>query len=825
MPMTTETEQALILIVDDAVANVEILRVAVRGMAELIFATDGRRAIALVRERRPDLVLLDIEMPGMDGYAVAKAIRAEPAGAEIAVIFVTGHDPAVHELQALLHGAVDFLSKPINIPVARARVRTHLALRMRSRELAQARDELALLLRYLPAFVSHWDGDLINRYCNDRDGNWFGIAAQDMLGLTPSQVLGQAHGQLLARALAEHVPAHLSRFELALGPLSDGRYGEALLARRGDNGLLMVVTDISARKCAEIALLNEKERIRVMLESIGDAVIACDTHGIVTYLNPIAETMTGWNCVQAIGRPIERVMPLHDAADGGTVTNPVRHALTENRIVGMALNCVLQSRDGRQTNVEDSAAPLRDTDGKVTGAIIVFHDVSEARAMAIKMTHLAHHDALTSLPNRILLQDRTIQALHQAERNSRRVAMILLDLDHFKDINDVVGHAAGDQLLQQLGARLQTAIRPTDTVSRQGGDEFIVLLSDLADSEFASVVARKLLALVAEPFEVGEHKLALTASVGISVYPDDAHNQEELFRHADAAMYRSKQDGRHRYRYFSPEIEQRMLARHALERQLRDAVLEGQFEVHYQPKIDTISQRIVGAEALVRMRSTGDLVAPGAFIALAEHTGLIVAIDKLVLDCACRDARALSSLAPDFRISVNVSGNFFNDGSLFASVERALTASGLRPDMLELELTEGVLMSSAGAALEQLTILRALGIRIAVDDFGTGYSSLAYLKRFPLDVLKIDQAFVRELLTEKGDQAIILAILGLSLSLGLSVVAEGVETAGQAAWLAANNCDLMQGYWYGKPVPLAQFRQVLVNQLASAAPAGDANCR
>ena len=803
--MTVENDTPLILIVDDVVGNIELLRLAMDGMAELIFAIDGRRAVALARERRPDLVLLDIEMPGMDCYAVARAIRAEPACAEMAIIFITAHDPASHELQALLQGGVDFLSKPLNVPVARARVRTHLALRVRSRELAHARDELALLLRYLPAFVSHWDGQLHNRYCNDRDGSWFGIAAGAMLGMSPAQVFGEAHGQRVRRALSEAVPPHLCRFELMLGGAPSGRYGEAVMARRGEHGLLVVVTDISARKHAEIALLNEKERIRVMLESIGDAVIACDAHGSITYLNPIAEDMTGWTGSHAIGLPIERVMPLHDAADGSEVTNPVRHALKENRIVGMALNCVLVGRDGRRTNVEDSAAPIRGLDGQVAGAIIVFHDVSEARAMAIKMTHLAQHDGLTNLPNRILLQDRTIQALHQAERSGRRVAMLLLDLDFFKNINDGVGHAAGDQLLQQLSTRLQGAVRPTDTISRQGGDEFIVLLSDIGDSEFASVVAGKLLELVAEPFGVAGVKLALTASIGISIYPDDARNQEELYRHADAAMYRAKQEGRHRYRYFSPEIEERMLARHALERQLRHAVHEGDFEVHYQPKIDTASGAIVGAEALVRMRCGDTLVAPGVFIALAEQTGLIVDIDKLVLGRACRDARTLAASLPNFRMSINVSGNFFNDDTLFDAVSAALAAAALQPDRLELELTEGVLMSSAERALAQLTRLRAMGVRIAVDDFGTGYSSLAYLKRFPLDVLKIDQAFVRDVLTEQSDQAIILAVLGLSRSLGLSVVAEGVETAGQAAWLTEHGCDMMQGYWYGKPVPVALF--------------------
>ena len=524
-------ETALILIVDDLPSNVLVLREAVRGMGEVHFANSGVAALEFTRKTIPDVILLDIEMPGMDGYAVCQAIKADVRLKDVAIIFVTSHDSDLHEVQALNIGGVDYLQKPLNVPVARARIQTHLTLRMKSRQLAAAQRDLIDVVQNLPAFIANWSKDLTNYWANDVSGAWFGIPASNMPGMHMREILGVTNFHAIEDHLNDGLRGNGSSFDLAF-LRHDGStvHGQASLVTRGNAGpevgFLLLVTDVTMRKQAELALHDEKERLRITLNSIGDAVIATDQSGIVTFLNPIAETMTGWLAEEAIGEAIERVMPLRDSGDGHTMQNPVRLALREKRTVGMALNCALQRRDGRLFDVEDSAAPILDLAGTTTGAIIVFHDVSEAHAMAIKMTHLANHDALTNLPNRLLLRDRTEQALQQAHRNGEYVAMLVLDVDHFKNINDAVGHSIGDQLLQEVAQRLKTALRVCDTVSRQGGDEFIILLPDLSSLEHVGVLAGRLLQIASQPYLLDQERFDLSVSIGISIYPDDSEDLE-----------------------------------------------------------------------------------------------------------------------------------------------------------------------------------------------------------------------------------------------------------------------------------------------------------
>ena len=801
----------LILIVDDIVSNVNLLNSAVAGLAQVIFATDGRTALALASSRRPDVILLDIEMPGMDGYAVCKALKASPMTAHSAVIFVTGHDSAVHELASLNEGGVDFLQKPFNLDVVRARVRTHLALQARTRELRQTQRDLVDLVRALPAFVAYWDARFVNRFSNDREGLWFGVPAETMHGRSLTSAIGAANADQVSLQATRLTAGQESEFEMRLAMPDGGtRFCQAALVCRasGDReaGYLLLLTDVTARKAAEMALYEEKEKIRVTLNSIGDAVIATNRMGIVTFINPVAEDMTGYSSAEAIGRPIEDIMPLCDAENGAPTVNPIRVALHENRIVGMAFNCQLIGRDGRRYAVEDSAAPIVDALGQQSGAIIVFHDVSEARAMAFKMTHLAQHDALTDLPNRILLRDRTSQALEHAARSGQRVAMLLLDLDNFKAINSTVGHAVGDALLKQIAERLRGELRVGDTTSRQGGDEFMILLPALVEVAYADVVARKLLALVATPFLHAGTRYDLTASIGLSLYPDDSEDQDSLYRHADAAMYYAKQDGKNRYRFFSADIEESLQARNGLERGLRAALDNGDLAMVYQPKIDAASRRIVGLEALIRWRRpNGEVISPAHFIPLAEETGLIVQIGAFVLDAVCADLANLTASECECRVSINISGREFQEADFALRVQAALARHGVAPALLELEITEGTLMRDIAGSCANLLRLKEIGVSISIDDFGTGYSSLAYLKNFPIDVLKIDQSFVRDMLDSKSDVAIISAIIHLANSLGLELLAEGVELEAQSAALLALGCPFMQGYLFAKPAPLEQL--------------------
>ncbi|WP_095129030.1 EAL domain-containing protein [Pseudomonas sp. Irchel s3h14] len=551
----------VLLIVDDQVTDLKILGTAVRDLAEVYVAKSGQEALEIARQCRPDVVLLDIEMPGMNGFEVCRALKSDPELLDAAVIFVSSHTHTDNELRALECGGVDFIQKPLNIPVARAHIKAHIALR------------------------------------------------------------------------------------------------------------------------------NEAKR-------------------------------------------------------------------------------------------------------------------------------LANHDALTGLPNRILLQDRTEQALQKARRNHSRVAMLLLDLDNFKVINDSMGHSVGDLVLQEVALRLSRSLRVVDTVSRQGGDEFILLLPEVIGFDAVGDFAERVLATISSPFSIQANRYDLSASIGISVFPEDSDDLESLYRHADSAMYQAKLSGRNRYCFFSLHIESSMRARHLLERHMRSALEDGVFEVFYQAKVDARQNQIIGMEALIRWRNhDGILVSPADFIPLAEETGLIIPIGKYVLLQACQDAKALRELGHDISISVNISVVQFREESFLDMVKGILVESGLEAEFLELEITEGVLARDIDNARETLFHLKVLGVRISIDDFGTGYSSLAYLKRFPIDVLKIDQSFVRDMLTDKSDSAIIEAIIKLGQALNLELVAEGVETQEQADALLGQGCQIMQGYLYCRPVPFAQICSFLSSGL------------
>ncbi|MDX5408197.1 MAG: EAL domain-containing protein [Chromatiaceae bacterium] len=551
----------------------------------------------------------------------------------------------------------------------------------------------------------------------------------------------------------------------------------------------------------------EKQRLDVTLNAIGDAVIATDIDGLVTMMNPIAEQMTGWREKEAIGKSINDVMHLRDAESRQKVINPIFLALKEQRVVAMALNCELVplGRD-EAIPVEDSAAPIFDHDGALIGAIMVFHDVSQARALAVKMSFLANHDQLTGLPNRILLYDRIHQACRLAPTIARQVGIVLIDIDQFKYLNDSLGHQAGDQLLLQLSKRLQGLLQPEDTLARIGGDEFVLVLPDVSHVEQISNLTQSILRLARKPFQIGDDKYSLTVSMGISLYPTDAANEEELMRHADVALYKAKQEGRNRFCFFSDELGQRMLQRHQQEQQLRAALSDDRVELFFQPKVSLLNGSVVGAEALVRIRhDDGSLRMPGDFIPLAEETGLIVPLGKRVLIQACQQAKAWLQAGIALPVSVNIAAAQFADNSLLGLIEQLLADYQLAPQLLELEVTETALIQNPGQTASVLERCRELGLSVAIDDFGTGYSSLAYLKRFKIDTLKIDMSFVREMLTDKSDYEIVKTIVSLGRSMNYQLVAEGVETAEHVRQLLALGCPLGQGYYYSKPLPKDAF--------------------
>ena len=575
-------------------------------------------------------------------------------------------------------------------------------------------------------------------------------------------------------------------------------------------GLLRSLRYAVGRKTLEDALFVEKERAQVTLNSIGDAVACTDVAGKLTFLNLVAEKLTGWTWQEAAGLPMPEVFRILDTTNREVIPNPMDRAVRRDETVHLPANSILVRRDGFEIPIEDSVAPIHDGEGRPAGAVIVFRDVSVARAMALQMTHSAEHDFLTGLPNRMLLNDRISQAIVLASRHNKHVAILFLDLDGFKHINDSLGHPVGDKLLQSIATRLVDCVRASDTVSRQGGDEFVVLLSEVELSEDAAITARRMLLAVSRPHSIDQHDLHITTSIGVSVYPEDGLDAETLIKNADTAMYQAKESGRQSFQFFKPAMNARAVERQSIEESLRRALERQEFVLYYQPKVDLTTGAITGAEALIRWNHpTRGLIPPMDFIPIAEDCGLILSIGAWALREACAQSRVWTKAGlPDVTMAVNVSAIEFRDKNFLNRLFEVISETGLDPRLLELELTESVLMKHATSTAVILQTLREAGIRLAVDDFGTGYSSLSYLRKFPVDAVKIDQSFIRQISAD-DDTTIVKAVIGMARGLKLQVIAEGVETPEELAFLRAYRCDEAQGYYFSRPVPARQFAMML----------------
>jgi diguanylate cyclase (GGDEF)-like protein/PAS domain S-box-containing protein len=596
-----------------------------------------------------------------------------------------------------------------------------------------------------------------------------------------------------------------------------------LLKARLDGYLLPKTLRSMVERAANAeALFEEKERAQVTLNSIGDAVISIDVGGRVVYLNAVAETMTGWPLHEAAGRPLEEVFRIADAATRESAQNPMRLAILENKTVALTSNCVLIRRDGTEAVIEDSAAPIHDRRGQVTGAVMVFRDVSMTRALSLKMAHMAQHDSLTDLPNRMLLNDRLTQALALAHRHQKMLALLFLDLDRFKGINDSLGHAIGDRLLQSVAERLLACVRSSDTVSRQGGDEFVILLAEVNQPADAAFTAEKILLALSMPHHIDQQELHLAASIGIVTYPNDGMEAKTLLSHADLAMYRAKDSGRNTYQFFEPDMNGYTADRQSLEAGLHRAIERHEFVLHYQPIMRLDSTELTCVEALVRWRHPQrGLVLPAQFVPIAEESGFIAAIGRWVLHEACRQSREWRVAGlPPLRIAINISTVELRSHGFVEGVAGVLEEHGLMPSDLELELTETFLMRDSNSTAAVLRSLSNLGVRIALDDFGTGYSSLSHLRRFPIDTLKIDRSFVHSLATDAEDASIVSAMIGMGKGLRIRVVAEGVETLEQVALLRNQGCLEGQGYYFSRPVSARDLTPLLRRDAGKIRPPG-----
>ncbi|MBZ9752291.1 EAL domain-containing protein [Deinococcus sp. HMF7604] len=676
--------------------------------------------------------------------------------------------------------------------------------------LQRTQDRLRTIMDHLPGIVGYKDRALRHQFGNAAYQEWYGRSPQEMQDIHIRDVIGEAMFALNEphmRAALAGEPQHFER--LFTDPAGRERY--ALFSYipdqqpEGVQGFFVMAMDITERRQAELTLIEEREWARTTLNSIGDGVITTDPTGHITFINPVAQSLTGWTAEEAQGQAVEQVIPLTAAQPDALTAHPLRLALQERRRIDVERDELLTDRHGQVHAIVESAAPIVKKNGGLLGGVFVFHDVSEARVLSERMRYLAQHDVLTDLPNRVLLQDRVFETIQQARRLKTRFAVLFLDLDHFKHVNDALGHHVGDELLQAVADRLRGALRASDTVSRQGGDEFIILLPDVRATEHVERVIDKLMQAVTAPYTVAGRQLNITLSLGVALYPEDGQDTETLLQHADAAMYRAKGEGRNRHSFFSADLHQAAVSRQTLHTDLRLAVEQQQFTLVYQPKIDLQSRQVLGVEALLRwVRPGGQLVSPLDFIPVAEETRLILPLGAWVLEQACRQSQAWAHQhGMALTVSVNISPVQFTHASFLETVQRCLQVSGLAPEQLELELTESMLMANVGQVQQTLTALKGFGVRVSIDDFGTGYSSLSYLKTFPVDVLKIDRSFLRGVPGDEQASAVVTAIIALARSLKLDVIAEGVETDDQAGVLLNLGCTAMQGYLFGRPMPAA----------------------
>jgi diguanylate cyclase (GGDEF)-like protein/PAS domain S-box-containing protein len=639
-----------------------------------------------------------------------------------------------------------------------------------------------------------------------------GYAPEEVLGKTPKILKSNFHTMDEYRQLWQTLlDGREWRGEL-LNRKKSGEYfweAEVISPLRDERGrithFVAVKDDISLHKKSEEELRLWRQAINASLSPILITDATQDDNPLL-YVNPAFERVTGYSASEAVGRNA-RFLHGEDTEQAGL--DKLRRAIGERR-EGRA---VLRNyrKDGSLLWNELLIAPVCDEFGALTNFIGVQNDITEQKRYEEQLEHQASHDALTNLPNRNLLRDRVDHAIAHAMRTGCLAAVLFLDLDQFKFVNDSLGHDAGDRLLVEVAGRLKSALRHSDTVARLGSDEFVIVMPEVEREEDAANTARKVLDLLQPAFTEGEHELYVTASLGVALYPRDGEDASALLKHADVAMYRAKEEGSNNFQFFAKEMNARASERLALESGLRHALERDELELYYQPQLNLRTGRVIGMEALLRWRHPDlGLVQPVKFIPLAEETGLIVPIGTWVLRKACAQNKAWQEAGlPSLMMAVNLSARQFRDRDLLDLVKKTLNETGLEGRFLELELTESMIMRDPERVIEILRQFSTMGVSLSVDDFGTGYSSLSYLKRFPIDKVKIDQSFIHDITTDPDDAAIARTIISIAHDMKMKVIAEGVETEGQASFLRNHHCDEMQGYLFSKAVPAEEFEQLL----------------
>jgi len=729
---------------------------------------------------------------------LAEGVEAIERGDYFNHIEIDSHD----ELSALAH-AFNVMSDSIS---------------QREQALVESEDKYRNLVDNLPQRIFFKDRQSVYVSCNSRFASDAGLAPDEIVGKTDFDLYSERYARQY-RLDDDRIMRNGEIEELEEPYKTETTEGIIQTVktpiRNADGdviGILGIFWDITEKKQAE----NRLRQSAAVFESTADGVIVTDAQAKIIAVNKAFCEITGYSEEEARGQnPSFRRSERQDEKFYREMWRSIER---NGRWQGEIWN---RRKTGEVYPEWMTISVVRDAAGNITNYVAVFSDITHVKRSQMQLDHMAHHDPLTDLPNRTLLDDRLNQAIRRAERNDSNVAVLFIDLDRFKNVNDTLGHPTGDLLLQEVAQRIRGLLRQQDTVARLSGDEFIILIEDMDRPEVAETVASKVIDILASPFTIREHELFIGASIGISLYPADGESPANLIKYADTAMYRAKEQGRNTYQFYTQELTESAMERLELESALRRALKRDQFEIYYQPQVNLETGEIIGAEALLRWyHPEYGMVPPDKFILLAEESGLIVDIGDWVIQQACKKAREWQTTFPNFRrMAINLSAVQIQRRDLVDKVASVINACTLQPELLELEITESVLMQNPEIAEEMLQGLRGLGVELAIDDFGTGYSSLGYLKRFPIQKLKIDRSFVMDIPEDGNDTAITRAVIALGKSLQLKVVAEGVETAEQAAFLLQEGCDIGQGYHYSRPVSADAFEALLADGLGVGAEA------
>jgi diguanylate cyclase (GGDEF)-like protein/PAS domain S-box-containing protein len=805
MPLHTPA----ILIVDDDLFMLKIMQEALDDAGfRTVTATDGDSAMAAYVSMKPDLVLLDLIMPGKDGFTTCRELRLLSGGEFTPILLVTGQDDTESIHHAFEAGATDFIAKPVNHELLIHRISYILRASRNMKKLmdSEARLDAAQHIAHLgswelnPADGSFRGSDALLKLLG-REGN---LAFSSFEGFV--DCICQPDRELVvtafARACRDKSPCCLEfRILHTDGSVHMVRMqGKAELTTSGKlHRLVGTLQDITDMRHVEDRLSMLKEAVDCL--PIGITII--DVNGEIIYLNPAEAAMHGYSNKELLGTEARRL---------GKKQNS-RHLTPEqlSRLGIWRRESVNVRKNGEEFPVQLTSIAVKDPAGRCLGVVTACEDISNWKEAEKKLNLLAYYDSLTGLPNRGMFHDRLHHALAMAQRESHQLALLFIDLDNFKDVNDTRGHDFGDSLLQEVARKLTAIMRESDTLARLGGDEFVVILSSVTDQETTAAAAHRIMNTFEQPFLVAGEQTYCDASIGIALYPSDGQDEGSLIKCADTAMYQAKEHGRSQFRFFSSDMNTRIMHRVAMEKSLRLGLEKEEFFLHYQPKWDLQTRQIIGVEVLLRWQSSDfGYMLPSTFISLTENSGLIVSLGEWVLRTACFQARQwILAGHHDLKIAVNISGQQLKQPDFLEMLERIIEETGIDPGVLELEFTESVIMEKVEKTIDILRALKAMGLQLSIDDFGTGYSSLSYLKHFPVDRIKIDRSFVAEVHSSADDAAVIEAIIAMGHNMNLRVLAEGVENHDQLHFLTESGCDEVQGFYLALPMSAEDLTESL----------------